>query len=92
MKQQTFSVALDALKEGKTVAREDWNGEGVYLFLVKDRNIIEVVNDKYGNPERKAMLLLNVIYMNTANDTLVPWLANQIDLLSEDWIIDPYKK
>lgn len=87
MKQQTFSVALDALKEGKTVAREGWNGKGMYLFLVNGSGITEAINDMYGDPERKAMLVLNAIYMKTADDKLVPWLASQTDLLSEDWII-----
>lgn len=29
-----YSIALHALKDGKRVAREGWNGRGMYAFLV----------------------------------------------------------
>lgn len=95
MKQQTFSVALDALKEGKTVAREGWNGKGMYLLLVLGEYITNALNETYGDPARykiKPIPVSDAIYIKTADDKLVPWLASQTDLLSEDWIIDPYKK
>ena len=30
-----FGQAIEALKEGKKVAREGWNGKGMFIFLVK---------------------------------------------------------
>lgn len=30
----SFSQALEALKEGKYVARKGWNGKFMYLFLI----------------------------------------------------------
>lgn len=30
-----FGVALEALKEGKRIAREGWNGKGMFVYLMK---------------------------------------------------------
>ena len=32
------------------------------------------------------------IYMKTAQDTIVPWLASQSDVLAEDWELVTYQK
>ena len=32
-------------------------------------------------------MTLPYIYMKTADDNLVPWLASQTDMLAEDWKI-----
>lgn len=32
MKNQNFGQAIEALKEGKRVAREGWNGKGMFIF------------------------------------------------------------
>ena len=35
-----FGQALEALKEGKRVARTGWNGKGMFLFLVAGSNFV----------------------------------------------------
>ena len=70
-----FGQAIDALKQGCRVARIGWNGKGMYLELQK--------------PDEHSKMTLPYIYMKTADDNLVPWLASQTDILSQDWqIID----
>ena len=32
-------------------------------------------------------MTLPYIYMKTADDNLVPWLASQTDILAQDWIM-----
>lgn len=64
-----FSEALDRLKAGETVARSGWNGKGMYLFLVRV-------------PEAHR---LDYIAMQTADGSLVPWVASHSDLLGTDW-------
>lgn len=64
-----FSEALDRLKAGETVARSGWNGEGMYLFLVRV-------------PEAHR---LDYIAVQTADGSLVPWVASHSDLLGTDW-------
>lgn len=76
-----FGEALEAIKQGKRVARSGWNGKGMWLTLVK-ANTYDVGIRSMGG----ATKLLPYIAMKTAQDELVPWLASQTDTLAEDWI------
>lgn len=84
-----FGKAVDYLKEGKRVARSGWNGKGMYLFLVPG-STFEVQADRpmgVACPELvgQRVSYLPHIDMKTAQGTVVPWLASQSDVLSEDW-------
>ena len=63
--------AVDALRNGKRVARMGWNGKDMYLELQK--------------PDANSKMTLPYVYMKTADDKLVPWLCSQSDLLATDW-------
>lgn len=63
--------ALKRLKNEKKVQREGWNGKGMWLMLQV--------------PDEHSKMSLPYIYMKTADDKLVPWLASQTDILAEDW-------
>jgi hypothetical protein len=67
----TFGYALDRLNAGNKVSRAGWNGKGMWLGLQR--------------PDAHSKMSLPYIYMKTADDKLVPWLASQTDLLAEDW-------
>lgn len=86
-----FGQAIELLKAGKKVAREGWNGKGMFLWLlpatevkkewVKDPQLLEVIGD------RDSVTCLGSIRMKTANgEVLTGWLASQTDMLAEDWI------
>ena len=81
-----FGKALQALKEGKKVARKGWNGKGMFLYYVgEDRypaktEIAKTIADKDGKVPYHAY-----IAMKTAQGYVVPWLASQTDILDEDW-------
>jgi hypothetical protein len=66
-----FGEALEALKLGHRVCRAGWNGKGMWLELQK--------------PDDQSKMTLPYIFMKTADDNLVPWLASQTDMLAEDW-------
>lgn len=68
-----FGAALELLKTGFRIYREGWNGKGMWLALQK--------------PDAHSKMSLPYIYMKTADDKLVPWLASQTDVLAEDWDI-----
>lgn len=70
-----FGGAIKALKAGRPVAREGWNGKGMWLRLQ--------VPDEHSKMRRP------YIYMSDAQGLLVPWLASQTDVLAEDWMIVP---
>ena len=84
----TFGEAVEALKEGYKVARFGWNGKGMFLFLVKgstftvDREPLRSIMGVGTQVQYHAH-----IDMKTAQGYVVPWLASQVDILSEDWIL-----
>jgi hypothetical protein len=68
-----FGQALIALRGGARVARSGWNGKGMWLALQR--------------PDAHSKMTLPYIYMKTADDQQVPWLASQTDMLAEDWVV-----
>ena len=80
----TFGQAIEAMKQGKKVARKGWNGKGMYLFLATD---IELHTEADIGPERAATVSPCIV-MKTAREDFQPgWLASQADMLSEDWML-----
>jgi hypothetical protein len=78
----TFGLALDVLKAGGKVARAGWNGKGIFIELQR--------------PDEHSKMTSPYIYINTtglqtdneaAPKSLVPWLASQTDMLSDDWMV-----
>lgn len=67
-----FGEAIKNLKGGKRVYRQGWNGKGMWLELQV--------------PDEHSKMTLPYIYMKTVTGDLVPWIASQTDILSEDWI------
>ena len=91
MENLTFSLALEAIKVGKKVARKGWNGKGMWLVLA-DGTKGKVVDMTHGtNYERAGLAEVCIdphIDMYTAQGTMQPgWLASQADMLAEDWEI-----
>ena len=90
----SFGTAVEALKQGARVAREGWNGKGMWLTMVYP-------DDGANVPPRPAYAVYAVtgiaddatngclpwIGMKTADNKFVPWLASQTDVLAEDWQI-----
>lgn len=68
-----FGQALEQLKLGSKVSRNGWNGKGMWIHLQV--------------PDVHSKMSLPYIYMKTADDKFVPWLASQTDVLAEDWVI-----
>ena len=68
-----FGQAIEALKSNRTVARSGWNGKGMWLCLQ--------------TPDENSKMTLPYIYMKTADNQQVPWLASQTDMLANDWVL-----
>ena len=73
METQDFSWALKELKARKLLAREGWNGKGMFISMQ--------------TPDENSKMGLPYIYISTVDSKLVPWIASQTDLFAEDWII-----
>ena len=88
MSNLNFGEAIEALKGSKRVARNGWNGKGMWLSLVG------VTSQWCGSIEGVENTMpvgwqgyAPFIAMYTADGMLVPWLASQTDMLAEDWTI-----
>lgn len=94
MDRMTFGDALVALKAGHRVAREGWNGKGMWLSLsgpgVRDvpaGGFWSVNNADHARSQGGTAKVLPCITMKTATgEILMGWLASQTDMLAEDWV------
>lgn len=84
-----FGWAIKKLKEGCRVTRSGWNGKGMWLALmpgfVIPKGMINERTRKFVSGE-KDLDCGAYIVMWTAQGVWQPgWLANQADMLAEDW-------
>ncbi|MDF2649566.1 MAG: hypothetical protein K0Q73_5371 [Paenibacillus sp.] len=79
----TFGQAMDALKEGKKVARAGWNGW--IKLITPEKCQIDLGPDSH-------LEVLPFIGLKTADDKLTTWFPSKINILAEDWIIVEEKK
>lgn len=76
-----FGTAIAYLKQGRKVCRQGWNGKGMWLthFIPE----IDIYSDSSGD-----YVIQPCICMKTAQNTFqIGWLASQLDMLSEDWML-----
>ena len=76
----SFGLAIEAMKRGHRVARKGWNGKGMYVWLCDE-------NGPWTNSEGKTFARQPYLYMKTAQDMVVPWVAAQSDVLGDDWVV-----
>jgi hypothetical protein len=83
-----FGYAIRMLKDGQKVAREGWNGKGMWLSLscdgtrnVEAKNFWSPHNARYAAKNGGAAKVLPCITMKMG------WLASQTDMLAEDWMV-----
>lgn len=94
-KNQNFGQAIEALKAGKRVAREGWNGKGMWLAMQEGSEITSEQARGGAALARKSEADMPTrikigahIDMRAADGSIViGWLASQTDMLAEDWTI-----
>lgn len=87
----TFGEALEALKEGKRVAREGWNGANMWVALMQCLYLeADKVNErtKYFIGDNTPLDCQAYLVIWTVQGKWQPgWLPSQADLLSDDWFV-----
>ena len=78
MYQEDNEIALENLKEGKKVARKDWNGKSQYIELATS-----ISYKNANNAEHEAIGNKAIVFVGTSGVQL-GWLASQSDMLAED--------
>lgn len=81
-----FGEAVRLLKQGHAVTREGWNGKGMFLYHVGADAYpakTDIAKREFG--ENALVPYRAYIAMKTAQGDVVPWVASQSDILSNDW-------
>lgn len=81
-----FGQAIEAAKSGKKVAREGWNGVGMFAYIVPAASYpaqTEAARETFGDmvPYRSYWAL------KTAQNDIAMWSPSGSDSLAEDWVI-----
>ena len=81
-----FGLAIEALKKGLRVARNGWNGKGMYVFLAYEADF--VTDADLSAFDQMEVEVSDMLVLKTAQNTFQPgWLATQSDMLADDWYI-----
>jgi hypothetical protein len=85
-----FGVALALLKAGKRVAREGWNGKGMYIYYVPENRYPPTTEAGHAiavqHPDH-CVPYHAYLAMKTVDEDVVPWVASQTDILANDWTL-----
>ena len=83
-----FGDALEAIKQGKKIAREGWNGKGMFVYFVPPNSYkvqTGVAKEHFGSD---AMVPYNAyMAIKNVNGTVSTWVPSVNDCLSDDWLI-----
>ena len=78
----SFGIAIEAMKQGHRVARKGWNGRGIFIELQNPTDLSKMTHP---------YIFIDTTGLQSDNEhaprDLVPWLASQTDMLSDDWQI-----
>lgn len=74
-----FGEAIRRVKGDARVARKGWNGKGMFVMHCG------VDGEDYTLDDGTKVIRRDYLYMKAADDTVVPWVASQTDILAEDW-------
>lgn len=86
-----FGGALEQLKAGARLAREGWNGQGMYVVLQAGYPDGVAINANTaaatGLPEGTVCSFRPYLMMRAVDSSFVPWVAEQSDILADDWFV-----
>lgn len=81
-----FGNALLALKDGKRLARDGWNGRGLFVYLVPPASYAVQTGAAMAHFGAGAMIPYNAYFaIKNVDDTVSTWVPSVNDCLAEDW-------
>ena len=84
----SFGLAIEAAKMGKKIQRSGWNGKGMFVYhtpvgcYAARTEAAKSIANEDGMVSYGAYLAIK-----TVSGEVIPWLASQTDMLSDDWRI-----
>ena len=81
-----FGQALEILKEGKKLAREGWNGKGMFIYYVPPASYpVQTGAAKSFFGEDSVVPYNAYLAIKNVNNTVSTWVPSINDCLAEDW-------
>lgn len=88
MEKFNFSIALAHLKNGRKIAREGWNGKGMFVYYVPPASYPARTEAAKGYFGENAMVPYNGYFaIKNVNETVSTWVPSVNDCLAEDWMV-----
>jgi hypothetical protein len=95
--QINFGQAIEALKQGKRVARNGWNGKGLFIFMQvpyeigfdiipRMQSLPHSVKDEFAK-RKGAITYQNQLAIVYPNNSIHGWSPSSSDALAEDWVV-----
>ena len=82
-----FGKAIEYLKDGKKVAREGWNGKGMFVYLVPKNEYMPTTEiGKQLMNENGLVQYEPYMAIRNVKGTVSTWVPSVNDCLSEDWL------
>lgn len=82
-----FSEALELVQSGKRIARDGWNGRGMFLYYVPAGSYAPSTDIARAYFEGNNVPYQPYIAFKTVDETVVPWVPSQTDILARDWTV-----
>ena len=93
----TFGLVIEALKQGKLVARKGWNGKGMFVMkqIPTEINLDIIPKMQSVQESAKAVLINRKTTLKYQNQMLIikedgtadSWVPSSSDVFAEDWCI-----
>jgi hypothetical protein len=82
-----FGQALWNLKNGNKVAREGWNGSGMFAYYVKPASYPAMMETIRGIFPNDLVPYRGYFALKTAQNDIATWVPSGSDILAEDWVV-----
>lgn len=84
----TFGQAIEAAKQGKKVARQGWNGSGMFAYIVPAASYPAQTGAAKAYFGENALVPYREYWaLKTAQNDIATWSPSGSDSLSNDWMI-----
>lgn len=96
-KNLSFGEVIEAMREGKCVSREGWNGKGMFVckqvpaeiycnIIPKMSSLPQEAKDLLYNRD-KSIFYVNQMIIVKPDNTIDSWVASSSDTFATDWCI-----
>lgn len=92
-----FGKAIEALRQGKRIARKGWNGKGMFVFKQIPAEIsLDIIPNMQSIPRTvkdhmiktgTTLKYTNQMAIVNSDGRVDSWVASSSDTFAEDWII-----